>query len=455
MTTSESDVGERLEDAPLPPGPDGIPVAGNTVQFVRDPFEFYDGLAEYGDVVSYSVAGEEFCTLLHPDHVEQVLVTDEASFGKSEFVQDAGDFLGNGLLLSEGDHWRKQRTRMQPAFFRERIESYADGMADFAAERAAAWDDGDTVRVLPEMKELTLAILARSLFDEDVRGRSSAIRDATRAINDKADAGSVDAFLPDWVPTPTNRRFRRAVDDFDDVIADLIAQRRGADAADERDDFLAILLTATDDDGETMSESDLRDELATFLFAGHETTSVALTYAWHCLSENPDVREKLHAELADVLGGDRPTMADLPDLEYTETVIQETLRRYPPAYVVFRETREDVEIGGYRVPEGTTLTLPQFEIHNDERWFDDPEAFRPERWTESMEESLPDYAYFPFGGGPRHCIGMRFAYAELQLVLATVAQRVALDRVDDGPLDLRMGTTLEPEGDVEMVVTER
>ncbi|GAA0248323.1 cytochrome P450 [Haladaptatus pallidirubidus] len=452
MIVSEATATDRPDDLPLPPGPKSYPVVGNTLGFLRDPFEFYDGLGKYGDVVSYSVAGEEFCTLFHPAHVERVLVTEESRFGKSEFVQVAGEkFVGNGLFASEGEFWRRQRTLIQPAFYRERIAAYAEPMVDFAAGAAKSWNDGETIRMDEAMKRLTLRILSKALFDLDIRNQQSAIRDAVQAINDKGDAGSVDAFLPDWIPTATNRRFRRATDHFDDVIGTLIDERRGEPPDD---DFLSILLHATDENGEEMSDEALRDEMATFLFAGHETTSLALTYCWHLLSENPDVRRRLNDELDSVLDGDTPTMTDLRELEYTDKVVRESLRLYPPAYVVFRQTKEDVEIGGYRVPAGTSLTLPQFVIHTDDRWYDDPKAFRPERWTPEFEESLPDYAYFPFGGGPRHCIGMRFANAEIRLVLATIAREIEFD-CHSSDLDLRMGTTLEPTNPIEMTVRKR
>ncbi|WP_435159601.1 cytochrome P450 [Haladaptatus sp. DFWS20] len=453
MTASESMATDRPDDLPLPPGPNSYPVVGNTLGFLRDPFAFYDSLDDYGDVVSYSVAGEEFCTLLHPDYVEQVLVTEESKFGKSDFVQDAGErFVGNGLFASEGEFWRRQRTLIQPAFYRERIESYTEPMVEFAADAANSWIDGETVRIDEVMKRLTLRILSKALFDLDIRNQQSAIRDAVNAINEKGDAGSVDAFLPDWVPTATNRQFRRATDQFDDVIGTLIEKRRGDPPGD---DFLSILLHATDERGEGMSDKTLRDEMATFLFAGHETTALALTYCWYLLATNPGVRGKLNDELDSVLDGDTPTMADLRDLKYTDKVVTEALRLYPPAYVVFRQTKEDVNVGGYRIPAGTSLTFPQFLIHTDDRWYDDPDEFRPERWTPEFENSLPDYAYFPFGGGPRHCIGMRFANAEIRIVLATIARRIEFDRVAGGDLDLRMGTTLEPTDPIEMTVVKR
>ena len=212
---------------------------------------------------------------------------------------------------------------------------------------------------------------------------------------------------------------------------------------------------AAGEDGEGMSDAELRDTMLTFLFAGHETTSLALTYTAYLLAEHPDVQRRLAAELDDALGGDPPDVLDLPSLDLLDSVCRESLRLYPPAYVVFRETREPVDLGGYRVPADTKLTLPQFKIHRDERWFDDPDAFRPDRWTDEFEAALPDYAYFPFGGGPRHCIGMRFARMELKLVLATLLRRVRFEYVGDEPPQPTMAASYQPEGDVTLRVERR
>ncbi|MFC6730802.1 cytochrome P450, partial [Natronoarchaeum mannanilyticum] len=273
------------------------------------------------------------------------------------------------------------------------------------------------------------------------------------ALDERADSRSPGAFLPDWVPTPANRRYRRSMEQFRETVDGLIERRRRAPG--EYDDLLAILLDAEDESGRTMSDEEVRDQMITFLFAGHETTSLALTYAFLLLAQHDQVREKLDAEHERVLGGAAPTLADLDDLEYTETVIDEAMRLYPPAYVMFREALEDVEIGGYRVPEGTVVTLPQFRLHVDERFYDDPERFRPERWTDEFEEQLPEYAYFPFGGGPRHCIGMRFAMLELKTVLPTIAQRVDFELLSDPDPDLGAGITLQPDEDVRMRVSKR
>ncbi|WP_135820818.1 cytochrome P450 [Halostella litorea] len=438
----------------FPPGPSGLPLLGNTHQFSRDPHGFYETLAGYGDVVGYSVAGQDMVTVLHPDHVERVLVTDADSYGKWQLQNFGTSFAPNGLLFAEGEQWRTQRTLAQPAFQLDRVRAYGDRMTAFAHEMAAEWGDGDRVVANERFSDLTLRILADSLFDVDVDadGRGEAITRAADELNRRADSSSATAFVPEWVPTPANRRFKRAQADFADAVDELIAARR-ADP-EGHDDLLAMLMAAGED-GEGMSDEELRDTTLTFLFAGHETTSLALTYTAYLLAEHPDVRERLEAELDDALGGGPPDVLDLPALDYLDSVCRESLRLYPPAYVIFRETREPVELGGYRIPADTKMTLPQFKIHRDGRWYDDPDAFRPDRWTDEFEADLPDYAYFPFGGGPRHCIGMRFARMELKLVLATLLQRVRFDYVGDEPPQPTMAASYQPEGDVTFRVERR
>lgn len=456
--------GVKTSEGRRPPRLDGWPLVGDTVSFVRDPFSFYDRLAEYGDVVSYSVAGQPFCTVLHPEYVRRVLVTDAERYGVWRAEEFGADFASEGVLMTEGDQWRRQRKALQPAFTLDRIRSYAEPMVDFAAETVEEWEDGDRVSLNRDFSALTLRILAKSLFDIDididVAGEGRVVTEAARALNDRADARNLSAYLPIWVPTPANRRYGKRMSRFETLVDGLIDARRAADP--EREDLLSLLLDVTNtgntgDEGGArsgMTDREIRDQLITFLFAGHETTSLALTYAFHCLARYPGERDRLREGLDAELDSD-PSVADLPRLTYTEKAVNETLRLYPPAYVIFRQANEDVELGGYEIPAGTRLTLPQFAIQTDERFFDDPDEFRPERWTAEFEADLPDYVHFPFGGGPRHCIGMRFASLELQLALATIARETDLELLSDPDLDLRMSATLAPVDDIEARVRKR
>jgi len=436
-----------------PPGPRGLPLVGNTLAFLRDPLGFYDELTAYdSDVVAYNIAGDDGYMVRHPEDIQRVLVTDASDYRRAQITQDSlGQVADGGLFLDEGEQWQRERTALQPAFYRDRIETYAEMMVRYASERADEWNGRESVVVSDEMRTLTLEILAKTLLDVDIRGRESEIGDAAEAITANFDAGTVSAFLPLWVPTPQNRRTKRALAEFDDTIEDLVAQRRAGD--DDPDDLLSILLDVEFEDGAGLSEGDVRDNLFTFLVAGHETTALTLSYAIFLLANHPGKQATLHAELDEALGGEPPTASSLFELDYLGNVVDEALRLYPPAYTIFRESTTDVTLGGYDIPEGSIVTLPQWVVHRDERWFDDPDEFRPERWD--AERDRPEYAYFPFGGGPRHCIGMRFALMEAKLVLATLAQRFAFEPGTEPPIDLSMRLTLQPSDPISVGLTER
>ncbi len=450
-TTDEVSI-ESTRSEREPPGPDGLPVIGNTFALASDVFGFYERLAhEYeGDVAHYRVAGDTGYLLTHPDHVEQVLVTDAPRFVKGEMQQrQIGSAFGEGMLLAENDDWRDQRTTAQPAFYRERIETYAPVAVSHAEAMAADWNDGETIEIHDAMTELTLSVLAWSLFGIDVRGRQSAVRAAATATRDRFDTSRLGAYLPEWIPTPVNRQYKHSLSSLREFIEELIDERRAADELGE--DLLSLLVAATDTGG--MDDDTLRDNMATFLFAGHETTALALTYTWFLLGHHPDVQERLHAELDEVLGDAPPTAADLPELDYTEQVVKEAMRLYPPVWTTFREPIEDIEIGGYTIPEGTVVSLPQWIIHRDERWYDAPLEFRPERWVDG--DDRPEYAYYPFGGGPRHCIGMRFARMEAQLVVATLAREFAVESITDASLDLTASANTLPAEPVKLRLSRR
>ncbi|WP_324663982.1 cytochrome P450 [Haloarcula sediminis] len=456
MATQEADRPGPVTPGDEPPRPGRVPVLDNTLSMLRDPLGFYDRVgAMDADVVGYNVAGTTGYFVTHPDLVEQILVTNPGNYEKGALLQRAlGEYVGEGLFLLEGEEWKEQRTALQPAFYREKIAAYGDSMTDFAAATGDGWADGERVDVLPEMREYTLRVLGKTLLDVDIDRTAGTLEPLLSALRERLDPRSLSAYVPLAVPTPTNRRVRSARADFEATLDDIIAERRAESAKEReaRDDVLSLLLSL---DEATMSRKRLGHQLLTFLVAGHDTTALTLTYAWFLLGHHPERQRKLHDELDSVLDGADPTPEDLFELPYLDDVLTEVLRLYPPAFTTFRQPTRPVTLGGYDIGSDAQLTIPQWLVHRDGRWYDDPDAFRPERWTDDFEAQLPDYAYYPFGGGPRHCIGMRFARMEAKLAIATLAGRYRFETVTEPPLDLAMRITLSPTDPVEVRVHER
>jgi cytochrome P450 len=440
---------------PLPPGPPGHWLLGNLPEFRQGIVEFYTRCArEYGDVVRFRLGPRAVCLISHPDLIEQVLVTESRNFGKHYALRLNRHLLGNGLLSSDGEFWLRQRRLMQPVFAREKIAAYGQVMSDYTQRMLDGWQDGEERNLHASMTQLTLEIIARCLFDADVTGEAKDVGIALEAAQ-KSFLAKLNSLLPlpDWLPTPTNLRLRRAVRRLDRIIYGFIAQRR--QNKEERHDLLSILLHARDEDGSQMTDKQLRDEAMTLFLAGHDTTALTLTWLWYVLGQHPEVEAKLVEELQRELKGRPPAMADLPRLKYTECVLLESMRLYPAAYAIGREALVECEVGGYRIPKGTAILLSEWVVQRDPRWFDDPEVFRPERWADGLIKRLPKYAYFPFGGGPRVCIGNTFAMLEAALILAAVVQRYHFDLVPAPPLRPRPSLTLRPERGLFAVVRRR
>ena len=446
MTTADSP-----DATPRPfvdiPGPEGDPLLGNTAEFVDDQLGFYTRVARtHGPIARYSIGRYEFLQVSDPEYIQQVLVRNNQAYTKGErFQSTLRPALGNGLLTSEGSFWRSQRHAVEPAFHPDALQGFGDVMVEATERLCAEWTAGHQRDIHDDMMSLTVEIAAEALFDIDIRDEEEAIADALETVMDRATKRirrPVD--IPDWAPTPGNRRFDRAMDDLH-AVADRIIDQHEASGGNGID--VVSLLQSKDD---PPSREQIRDEVVTILLAGHETTALALTYTLHMLSENPQQRAALRRELDDVLGGDPPTVADLADLSYTEQVVKEGMRIYPPVYDLIREAAEPDVIGGYRIPEGTSVTFQQWVLHRDPRLYDDPLEFRPGRWTDGFERELPAFAYFPFGGGPRRCIGDRFAMMEARLVLATMLQNWTVESTVD-ELSFAPSLTLRPDGPVEMI----
>lgn len=436
-----------------------MPVVGglgilNLRAFEQDPLGFMERVArEYGDIARYRLGWMEFVQLSHPDLIEQVLVKQARQFIKSVTLRRGKILLGEGLLTSEGDLWLRQRRLMAPAFHRDRIAAYGREMVRYAEQTAGRWQAGEEREILAEMSHMTMAIVVRTLFGTELQAEVDEIgRAVDAAITEWMAMVYRLPFTDSW-PLPSNLRFWKAIRRLEETIYELIPRRR--ESGEESWDLLSMLLKAHDEDGSAMTDKQLRDELVTLFGAGHETTAVTLTWIWYLLSTHPAVDEQLAAELGSVLGGRSPTVEDLPRLRFTEQVVLEAMRLYPAAWVTSREAVADVRVGDHLIRRGTTVMMPQWVLHRDPRFFPEPLRFDPDRWAGGVEKRLPTFAYFPFGGGPRVCIGRQFAHMEAILTLATIAQRYRLRLLDGHPVGLAPLITLRPKHGMRMRIEKR
>ncbi len=422
-----------------------------------DPLTFNLSLArDYGNIAYYRVGPLRVYQLNHPDLARQILVDQPEKFLKPRFITRAfRPFAGNGLLTSDGALWRQQRRLIQPAFHHKHIMAYGDVMVAHALAMIESFEDGAVREVSTEMTRLTLGIVVESLFGADVTRGAPDIGGLMTAILEATNQRINSALqVPDWVPTRRNLRERRALAKLDTILHQLIQTRRSS--AEERGDLLTILLTAVDeDDGTRMSDRQLRDEMMTLFLAGHETTANALTWTWYLLSQHPEVEATLVDELQRVVRGRAPSGADLPNLPYTDMVVREAIRLYPPAPGFAREPIEDINIGGYVVPKGSLVSISAYALHRDPRFFPDPERFDPERFAPGWEDRIPRHAYLPFGGGPRICIGNGFAMTEARLILATVAARYQFALEPDQQVVPVQLVTLRPKNGIRMRLRRR
>jgi cytochrome P450 len=440
-----------------PPGPRRtIPLAG-LLAYRRGPLPYFQNLArQYGDISYFKIGPQEAFFLNHPDLIKDVLVTNNQNFMKGLVLQRAKRLLGEGLLTSEGEFHRRQRRLSQPAFHRQRVATYATVMTEYAMRTSERWRDGDTLDMSHEMMRLTLAIVGKTLFDADVESESGEVGSAMNVVMELFDTLTMPFFeLLQKLPLPQLRRFDSAREKLDRIIYGLIEDRRRSGI--DRGDLLSMLLLAQDEEGDggRMTDQQLRDELLTIFLAGHETTANALTWTWYLLSQHEEVEKKLQAELDEVLSGRLPNFEDVPRLRYTEMVLAESMRLYPPAWAVGRLSTVDCEIGGYAVPSRSLVLMSQFVMHRDERFYPDPLVFDPLRWTPEARESRPQFSYFPFGGGPRRCIGEGFAWMEGILLIATLRQRWRMTLVPHHPVALKPLITLRPKHGMKMTVRSR
>ena len=440
----------------LPPGPKSSAPGGQIVAMTRDPLRFLTKLAaNYGDISYFKLGPQDTVFVNRPDYINDILVAHDWNFLKGRGLKRARRVLGRGLLTSEGNFHRRQRRLAQPAFHKERIAAYAAVMVEYAARTRARWRDGEKLDIAQEMMRLTLAIVAKTLFDADVESEAGEIGQAlTEVLKMFETFSSPLTDILDKLPTPANRRIARARERLDETIYRIIEERRSS--TEDRGDLMSMLLMAQDEEGSGgMSDDQLRDELMTLFLAGHETTANALAWTWYLLSQNPDAEARLHTELDSVLGDKLPTMDDLRRLEYTERVLTESMRCYPPVWVMGRRSLGSYKVGEYTIPAGSIVLVSQYVMHHNEQYYPEPFKFDPDRWTPENRAARPKYSYFPFGGGPRLCIGEQFAWAEGILIIATLAQRWKMRYEGKGPAELQPLITLRPKNGVKMRLERR
>ena len=421
-----------------------------------NPLDFFTNLARtYGDVSSYRMAGEQLFLVNEPRLIRDVLVTHNRNFTKSRGLERSKRLLGEGLLTSEGAMHLRQRRLMQPAFHRDRVAGYGDLMVGYADRMRRAWSDGATLDISREMNRLTLSIVGKTLFDVDVEQQAAAVGEALTAVMESFWMTMLPlAEVLERLPVPKLRRARMARARLDAIIYRMIADRRASGT--DHGDLLSMLLAAQDEDGGGgMTDRQVRDEAMTIFLAGHETTANALTWTWYLLSTAPDVEATLHAEVDRVLQGRLPAIGDLPSLPYVERVVTESMRLYPPAWIIGRRAIDEYRLGDYVVPRRSILVMSPYIIQRDPRFYAEPDRFFPDRWTPEFRAALPKFAYFPFGGGPRQCIGESFAWMELIMLVATIAQQVRLRLVPGHPVLPQPLITLRAKHGMRMTVARR
>ena len=438
----------------FPPGPNEVLKRWSFGPLNNNPLEYFTGIArEYGDIAGLRILNFKTIFINHPDLIEEVLVTNARLYSKGRVLRANRHVFGEGLLTSEGEFWLRQRRLSQPAFHRARIASYAATMVEYAQRMMDGWRSGEERDVHREMLRLTLQIVGKTLFDTDVERDAQEVGKSLELLLEIGANFRRTIFVPHWLPTPANLRVKREVAQIEKILYRIISERRasGRDAGD----LLSMLLAAQDEDGSRMTDKQLRDETITLFLAGHETTASTLSWTWWLLAQNPAAEAKLHQELDAVLGERAPTLDDLSKLVYAGHVITESLRLYPAAWGLARLAVQDHEIAGYPVTKGMGVTMAQWVAHRDKRWYDAPEEFRPERWENDLLKRLPRFAYFPFGGGPRQCIGNTFALMEATLILATIARKFRLRLVPNHPVVPLASITLRPRHGVRVKLESR
>jgi cytochrome P450 len=440
-----------------PTGSKGLPIIGNLREFAGTNrlHHLKEWKETYGDRIHIKLLGRDAYILTNPDDVYHVLVRNAKKVHKSPLLKRGlTSVLGTGLLLSEDDFHKRQRHLVQPAFHMQRIANYADAIVDYGELMVQSWHDNQQVDMHEAMMTVTMKIIAKVLFDTDVSKDAHDLEQAiTVGIEAVMNKITHVVTIPDWIPTPANRRAMAAFKLLDQKIDDIINSRR--QTMEDKGDLLSMLLLSEDDNGESMTDSQVRDEAMTLFLAGHETTAIALTWTLYLLSQHPDILQKLQQEVDTVLGNRRATLDDLKQLTYTNMVVKESMRFYPPAWITTRIVMEPIVFDTFTAEIGNLLVLSPYLTHHDPALWENPSTFNPQRFTKEAEKEHHKFAYFPFGGGPRVCIGNHFAMMEIQLLLVTILQQYTADLAPNADIQPEPVLTLRPLNGMPMILRKR
>ncbi|MDJ0727631.1 MAG: cytochrome P450 [Prochloraceae cyanobacterium] len=437
------------------PAPKADPQFGHLLEYDRDPIGFWTLCAkEYGEIVPLNFGEMSVCFISNPQLIEKVL-HEKNTFIKGEDYQILGDIFGKGLVTSDGDLWKHQRKLIQPLFLQERIANYAKIMVNYTEKMLNNWSDKEEIDVHAEMMRLTLNIAMKAIFDLDLtEADAKTIAEAFDLAMEWYENMREQGFIYDPNnPTEADLRYKKAIDRVDKAIYKIIQTRRKN--KQNSGDLLSLLIDMKDENGKKMSDRQVRDEAATMILAGHETTANTLSWTWMLLAQNPQVRAKLQQELKEVLGNKKPTAADYNRLNYTKMVIKESMRLYPAVAELSRQTTREYNLGGYQIPANCTVMMCQWVNHRNPDYFPDPETFNPDRWANDLEKKLPKGVYFPFGDGQRICIGKGFALMEAVLLLATISQKFTLNLLPEHPILPQPSITLRPEKGIKVILNKR
>ncbi|HTX90407.1 MAG TPA: cytochrome P450 [Anaerolineales bacterium] len=453
-------IASKLASIPgTPPGPKGLPLIGVASDVLKDPLGFFMGtFEEYGDVARFHVGNKQFIMLNHPDHVQYVLQGNHTNYHKGPNYKNLRPFLGNGLVTSESPFWLRQRRLIQPAFHRKRLGNFALVMAESAQEMLDRWQpysqNGQAFNIADEFMRVTLQVVSRAMFSTGTDGFADVIGQNLPVVLERTNERFWEIFDTSGLPTAANRRYWQAIQALDSVVYRVIDERRKN--PEKPDDLLTMLLEAIDEEsGEQMTDQQLRDEVMTIFLAGHETTANALSWTYTLLAGHPEIAGKLRTEVDVVLQGRRPVFEDLPNLKYTRMVIDEVLRLYPSVWAIARTPIQPDEVGGYRLDPGVNVAITPYITHRHPAFWDNPEEFDPERFSPERSAGRHPFAYFPFGGGPRLCIGNNFALTEATLILAMITQRYELELLPDQKIVMQPVVTLRPRDGIRMRVHPR